>query len=130
MGRGNSGVDLGLEPDEGGRGLGQDVKREGGKSRRGMSCWGARPRGIGGSRRLRGVRGCERRGVDDLEKMGKRSRAGLRKGGSRRALAGRGRCRGQDRNRSMAGTKAGQRTSLCLAYVPRPVSYPPLCFIP
>ena len=28
MGRGNSGVDLGLEPDEGGRGLGRDVERE------------------------------------------------------------------------------------------------------
>ena len=28
MGRGNSGVDLGLEPDEGGRGLGRDVEWE------------------------------------------------------------------------------------------------------
>ena len=54
------------------------------------------------------MRGRERRGVDDVGKMGERSRAGLQKGGSRRALAGRGRCRGQDRNRSMAGMKAGQ----------------------
>ena len=99
MGRGNSGVDLGLEPDGGGRGLGRDVgrevalsEREGGQSGRGMSCWGTRPRGIGGSRRSRGVRGRKRRGVDALGKMGKQSRAGLRKGGSRCALAGRGRC--------------------------------------
>ena len=28
MGRGNSGVDLGLEPDEGGKGLSRDVERE------------------------------------------------------------------------------------------------------
>ena len=28
MGRGNSGVDFGLEPDEGGRGLGWDVAQE------------------------------------------------------------------------------------------------------
>ena len=28
MGQGNSGVDLGLEPDEGGRGLSWDVERE------------------------------------------------------------------------------------------------------
>ena len=83
-------------------------EREGGKSRRGMSCWGARPRGIGGSRRSRGARGCERRGVDDLGKMGERSRAGLQKGGSRHALAGRGRCREQDQNQSVAGMKVGQ----------------------
>ena len=57
------------------------------------------------------MRGCERQGVDDLGKMGERSRAGLRKGGSHRALAGRGRCRGQDRNRSVAGTKVGHRIS-------------------
>ena len=70
-----------------------------------------RPRGIGGSWRSRGAWGHERRGVDDLGKMSKRSRAGLRKGGSRRALAGRGRCRGQGRNRSVAGTQAGQRVA-------------------
>ena len=28
MGQGNSGVDLGLEPDEGGRGRGQDIEWE------------------------------------------------------------------------------------------------------
>ena len=53
------------------------------------------------------MRGRERRGVDDLGKMSERSCAGLRKGGSRHALAGRGRCRGQGRNRSVAGTQAG-----------------------
>ena len=73
-----------------------------------MSCWGASPRGIGGSWRSRGAWGCERWGVDDVGEMGEWSHAGLRKGGSCCALAGRGRCRGQDQNRSVAGTKAGQ----------------------
>ena len=108
-GRGNSGVDLGLELVEGGWGCGRDVEQEGGRSRRGYHCWGASLREIGGSRRSRRARGCERRGVDDLGEMGERSRTELWKGGSRCALAGRGRCQGQDRNWSVVGTKAGHR---------------------
>ena len=55
-----------------------------------MSCWGASPREIGGSRRLRGERGHERRGVDDIGEMGEWSRAGLQRGGSCHALGWKG----------------------------------------
>ena len=55
-----------------------------------MSCWGASLREIGRSQRLRGVRGRERWGVDDIGEMGEWSRAGLRRGGSCRALGWKG----------------------------------------
>ena len=53
MGRGNSGVDLGLEPDEGGRGLGRDVEWEvasveqagGGKVKKGYELLGCEAEG-------------------------------------------------------------------------------------
>ena len=78
MGRGNSGVDLGLEPDEGGRGLGWDIEREvvsveqvGGRKikkgyellgRKGKGDWrGSEVEGRAGSREA-GSRGCRRDG--------------------------------------------------------------------